>query len=81
MSIVHSRLDGKDVKALDQLARAKGSSRSTEIRAAVKMYLAQYTGEPDINDLAKRLRELESSLNEYKSKLDNLIYQYNLIKQ
>jgi len=63
MSVVHTRLDDEYIKTLDQLAKAKGTTRSKEIREAIKIYLASYTGEPNINDIQRHLRDVESRLN------------------
>ena len=72
MSVVHTRLDEKTIRTLDDLARAKGTSRSQEIREAVKMYLASYTGEPNIRDIERRLREVESRLKKLEATLHDL---------
>jgi len=72
LSVVHTRLDEKTLKTLDDLARTKGTSRSHEIREAVKMYLASYTGEPNIHDLKRRIRELESKFKEFEARLNAL---------
>lgn len=64
MSVVHTRLDETYIKTLDQLATAKGSNRSEQIREAVKMYLAEYTGEPNLKNVQKQLRDVESRLNQ-----------------
>jgi len=72
LSVVQTRLDEKDIKTLDDLARIKGTSRSHEIREAVKMYLANYTGEPNIRDIEKRVRKLESKINELEARLNAL---------
>ena len=64
------RLEGSEVHTIDQLIKVGATkSRSGFIRSATKMLLSQYTGEPDINGLEKRLRELESNFNEVKAKL------------
>lgn len=62
-------MESKDVDALDQLSKTKGVKRSFIIREAVKSYLSMYTGEPDINAIEKRLREVESRLNELSAKI------------
>lgn len=69
MSVVHTRLDDDYIKTLDQLANAKGSTRSKEIREAIKMYLAEYTGEPNIKNLQKHLREIENRLNKVEAEV------------
>jgi len=69
-TVCHVRLTDEDVKTLDQLARALGADRSKLIRRAVKAFLAEYTGEPnlhkineDVKDLMSRMAKVETILN------------------
>jgi len=63
------RMEEAMIKNLDQLSRAIGKDRSDLVREAVGMFMAEYTGEPDINSIEKRLRDVESRLNELNAKL------------
>ena len=64
------RLEDTEVGAIDQLIRAGAvKSRSFFIRLGTKMLLSQYTGELDVNSIEKRLRDVESRLNELNAKL------------
>lgn len=68
------RLEGSEVKTIEQLVKAGATkSKSDFIRGATKMLLSQYTGEPDINNIEKRLRTLESNFNQLKAKMETVI--------
>ena len=72
------RLEDTDVKTIEQLVKAGAvKSKSDFIRSATKMLLSNYTGEPNINDITKRLRDLESRFNELKSKLEDKLEGFN----
>jgi len=64
------RMERQDLITLDQLAHTMGVDRSNLIRKAINAFLSEYTGEPDINSMEKRLRTLESRLNELNTKME-----------
>ena len=63
-------MERQDLITLDQLAHTMGVDRSNLIRKAINAFLSEYTGEPDINSMEKRLRTLESRLNELNTKME-----------
>lgn len=58
------RLESEDIKTISQLIEAGVTeSRSKFIRESVKSRLSEYTGEPNLHDIQKKVRGLESRLN------------------
>ena len=67
------RLETECVNTIDQLVRVGATeSRSDFIRKATKALLSQYTGEVDVNNIEKRLREVESRINILEVKVGGL---------